>query len=300
MPSLTFYPQHQRHLTLAAAGTCLEKYRLLREQAEGRLAPSVPGPSLLIGIGMDAGVGQLWAGSWNVQDAVEAARLQFALEYPGLATVAQVWPEVELGIRQYADQWDDGVRGWEVLAVHPYLDERRHCDLVLWLPNGATYLTMPDMEARVGGVLTIIDQKTGAWPYKAEDWLWEPQLLVNCLALSQAHPGEPVQYLIDYMQRPKKQWKRAGKGLVQLLGRLEPAGTDATWTFPPVHPIPFTAERRAIAKGWLQGQPLKIAMAQHMQIEGLDLRDPAQCHGRYGLCEMHGRCFGEEDAGGHG
>lgn len=306
MPSLTFYPQHQRHLTLAAAGHCLEHYRLLREQAEGRLAASVPGASLLIGIGMDAGVGCLWASQWDVGAAVEAARTGLALEYPGLATVAQIWPEVELGIRQYADQWGDGVRGWEVLAVHPYLDRGNHGRLVLRMLGDRTYLTMPDMEARVGGILTIVDQKTGAWPYKAQDWLWEPQLLCNCLALSRVHPGEPVQFLIDYMQRPKKQWKRKpvrigtvdGVDASLPLGPLAAAGTDATWTFPLVHPIPFTLARRAVAESWLDLGARRREWFRGLQGNTMqDLRDPAQCHTWYGWCEFRERCFREEGAG---
>lgn len=286
MPSLTFYPQHQRHLTLAAAGHCLEHYRLLREQAEGRLAPSVPGASLLIGIGMDAGVGALWAqgAQWEPEPAMAVAERMLRAEYPELATVAQVWPEVELGIRQYADQWAGGVRAWEVLSVHPYLDARRHPDLVLQLPDGNTYLTMPDMECRIGGVLTIVDQKTGAYPYKAEDWLWEPQLLVNCLALA-VRFGEPVQYLIDYMQRPKKAWAGKGKPWV--------AADGAGWTFPLVHPVLFTAARRRLAESWLRLQSAKILLKHDLERLAEDLRDPAQCHGRYGMCEFYGCCFGE-------
>lgn len=287
MPGLTFHPEHQRHLTLAAAGRCLELYRLLREQAEGRMAASVPGASLLIGIGLDVGVGYLW-GHWDPMGAVAAARQALTEGYPGVPAVLQVWPEVEQGIHQYADQWGDGVRGWGVLAVHPYLGAGDNSWLVLPLTGGGTYLCMPDMVARMGGVLTIVDQKTGAWPYQARDWLWEPQLLVNCLALSRAHPGEPVQFLIDYMQRPAKRW--AGKGKPKV------AADGSGWTFPQVHAVPFTEARRAVAENWLALGAERLEWLRQLRGAGMaDFRDPAQCHGRYGLCEMWATCFQGQD-----
>ncbi len=278
MPGLTFAPDHERHLTLTALGHCFEHYRLLQEQAQGRLPASVPGKSLLIGIGMDVGVGCLWAQTqagavrWNVDVAVGVAREALAAEYPGL-DVREAWAEIEPGIRQYAEQWGDGIRGWEILSVHPYLDRANWPRLTLKLPGGRPYLTMPDVEARVGGVVTIVDHKTSAFGYKAEDWAFEPQMLANTLAASR-HYGEPCQWLIDFMQRPSR-YKKNGL---------------PTWTFPPVQAFPFTKERADAAEEWLNlGAHRLDWYDQYMCAH--DGRDPAACRTWYGRCEFWERCW---------
>ena len=281
MPGMTFAPDKERHLTLAALGHCLQHYGYLREQAAGLRAPGVPGKSLLIGIGLDAGVGALWQqfqrhGHWEADFGVQVAREQLEAEHPGLA-LPDVRLEIEAGIRGYAEQWADGVRGWEVIDVHPYLDPAEHARLTLRLPDGRQYLCMPDMEVRAGGVLTVVDQKTSAFGYRAEDWAWEPQLLMNSYALAQ-RTGEPVQYLVDFMQRPSRYKKGAGV---------------PTWTFPPTEPFPMTLARMQQADGWLRLAGHRLGLLEQMPADPAVLRDPAACRTWYGRCEFWETCWGE-------
>lgn len=273
MPPLTFLPQYDRHALFAAAGRCLQEYEWMRQEGAGQFPPADPGKSLLVGLGMDLGISMLWqqtaAGmAWNVQAAVEAVVAGMPAEARGASAVWEVVSaEVVAGVQQYAVHWQ-GVRQWKVLAVHPYLHMPTPMNLLLH-PSDVPYLTMPDYVAEDGGVTVVVDVKTGAYPYEHTHYLWEPQMLVNCLPWVQRGP---VAYQIDYCQRPRK---------------------SGQWIFPATPPMFFTPAKEQLARAWLSQMAERKSVHLAMQARGDDLRNPDACRRWYGRCGYWEKCFQE-------
>lgn len=250
MPSLTFHPEYDRHLTFQALAHCARDYKLVREVADGTREPLPTNTSLFAGIGADKLIGELWrqtqrGKAWDAGVAWEVART--VLDVEGVHNAAwqsdrtAILQELVLLGRDYVDQWQ-GVRTWHILQVAPADEEANVPRLIIPLGPGRGYLTMPDMEARTGepGILTIVDYKTSKWPYNPQHWAYEPQMLTYCLA-AEAHYKEPIQFQIDYMQRP-------------YVSKAKKAPADPHWTCPITYPFPFDDVRRALAKSWLTEQ----------------------------------------------
>lgn len=273
MPNLLFYPQYERHLRFEALAQCPRLYRNLLDIAEGRREDRPSSTSLLIGIGADYILSKLYeVGYGHADDATAYGLQRLHEEAKGEAAYQKdsklIQEELALLAPQYAEQWGD-VRWPNVLTLHPYEQEANHPRLLLDI-GPTRYLTMPDMECEYHNIITIWDFKTGRYAYDAELWVMNLQCLANCLA-AERHYNRPVQYLIDYCQRPTKQSKR--------------------WVFPATFPVPFDDAAETYIVEWLQRQEVKreafIRCAQWP-------RERAACRTWHGLCEWLTDCWGGE------
>jgi len=279
MPNMLF-TRYERHTTFAALSRCPQEYAHLVAIREGRALDRPASLPALIGIGADHIVTSYWRATlagenWAPTMACGYAILEVSKEAGHLQEADRAILHAELGLfaPQYYDQWKDARSHWRPLALHPYLDPKTHPMLLF----GDDYLTMPDAVMDIGdGAITVVDVKTSARPYDWRRYAYDLQLLANCLPY--ADGPKPVQFLIDFAQRPKK--------------------TVREWTFPPAQPFPFDAPRRAIAERWLARcramKTVYAAMDEWAQIP-ID-----GCQRWYGRCEFWEQCFGDAAVvGGH-
>lgn len=286
MPNLLFQPTYERHLTVAAVYECPKKYEWLTKIRSGQRPAPSPSRALAIGIGMDAGVWELWANGWSVGPALEEAVrvLQTELVTPPSWDVPDTLRIVEHGVRQYAEQWN-GIRQWEVLALHPYLDT------AAWMAkvgvSGMAYLPMPDALFRIDGTITVVDLKTGRYAYDPNDWLTDPQMIINAAMVQRAWQ-EPVSYMVDYCQKPSES---------------KSATASRTWTFPATMAMVLDDAKADLAWGWVRDGLDLIHHYETLRRTNDGVTAPHfpralnACRGKYGLCEFYWEgCIGASDA----
>ncbi len=281
MPGLTYLPQFERHLTLAALGHCPRHYDYLRQIREGLLPEPVPSDSLTLGIGVHMGLAGLYEQSLR-QEPWDAARaldgVEARLREECRREVASIMPLVRSGVQQYAEHWGPVRAGWNIVAVNPG-EEQPTPPWCFW---GDWFVTFPDLIVAqdFGRVVTVLDHKTGRYPFRPTDWQHDPQLLTQCLCVSQGFPRDVrVLYGIDYLQKP---------------------GTrSSVWSLPVTPLWEFTPERAEEALEWLELGYARLAFYRGTTTaEGSRggygfVRDQAACKTIYGTCEFWEECFGE-------
>jgi hypothetical protein len=276
MPALSFAPEYLRHSLLGTAGICPRKFKHLDDARKlGKTNDLSEKDYIVIGSGLDAGLGCLWAQGWDLTQALEKATQTLLVETQRLASEAQtrVFELVRAGITGYAAHWSL-TRWHEIVAVHPYLDAATRLDW-LWTPfaSGGNLtepaLMMPDLVVRHNGYLTIIDHKTSGKPYNAANWEFSTQLLSYCYVLQAHYPNEAILYQIDYMQRPSR------KG-------------DDRWLFAQTEPFVFTVEKAEAVFEWMHERCVAINRARRATSP---LRNPDACYS-WEPCEFINQCWG--------
>lgn len=274
MPNLQHNSEYERHLTLASLAHCPRDYWWLSQMKAGTVEEGAAGESLKIGILMHVGLAALWNQRWEqttwLSDlAVEAVRLT-----PEWITLdKKVQDEVELGVRQYAEQWT-GVRdGWTPLAIEPHSVPPEP-----WTVLQERFVAYPDLivDARPKYPVLVNDYKTSKWRYEPEKWEYHPELLTQCLAARQlVGRGRPIYYQVDFLQRPDRK--------------------SNAWAFPVVQAWEFTEFKETLAQSWIMENMVRI-LSYRDTCEGPWPQELSQCETKYGMCQHFRRCFPQEDA----
>lgn len=273
VPGLTFLPEYERHLTLAALGQCPRKYAYLLECRRGARPEPRPGDALALGIIVHLGLGHLYAdlGQHLSWDSAALVRANEYMEGEAAAAcrrddIAGCLAQAKSAVAQYADHWGPMRAGWEVLAVNP----AEALELPAWTLLHGWFLAYPDLVIHTAGKVIVLDHKTGKYAFKPGDWEHDPQLLTQALAARQLLPGAAVYYGIDYMQKP--------------------GARTTVWSFPATPVWEFTPEKEAEAEEWLLLGEKRLDFYRDWWPG-----DQAQCAaGKYGMCEWAGQCFGIE------
>ena len=278
MPALSFAPEYLRHSLLGTAGICPKKFKYLDQaRRQGKTSDLSAKDYIIIGYGLDTGLGCLWSQNWDLTQALEKATQVLLIEAQRLAIEAQsrVFELVQAGIRDYASHWTLG-RWHEIVAVHPYLDPRTRADW-LYVPfasggNGVEpILMMPDLVVRHNGYLTVVDHKTSGKPYVAESWEFSTQLLSYCYVLQERFPNEAILYQVDYLKRPSRK-------------------DDDRWLFPPTEPFIFTAQKAEAIFAWMFERCITIDRARRANAP---VRNPDACYS-WEPCEFLQECWDPE------
>ena len=276
MPNLQHNAAFERHMTLASMAQCPRAWWHTDRIRRGVEPDRVAGESLMVGIGVHAGLAHLWGQVNNPMVAVPARWIASA----AMGAIVQAMPgsdkkivtEAEKAVADYALQWI-GVRDhWVPIAIEPNAQPPAP-----WTVLEGKFVAYPDLIVTAGEQypLLVVDYKTSKWKYSPDVWEYHPELLTQCLAAKQLKPDVPVWYMVDFLQRP---------------------GYKSTvWSFPVTTAWEFDARKEEMARDWVRQGLEKIRKARWAHGDRPLPRELSQCQTRYGICQFAAGCLGGEE-----